>query len=148
MPTSSPSRLTTGLPELPPMMSAVQTKFIGVSRFRRSLRSSQLLRQGERLLAAVLLGAVVRAGERRPGGHLLAVLAVTLDQSERQPQRERGVGIGFGAEEGEADVGQLAVGRALRLFDLLLDRSCGPCGPARRPAGPAGSSGRRRLRWP
>jgi hypothetical protein len=32
MPTNSPARLTVGLPELPPMMSAVETKFSGVSR--------------------------------------------------------------------------------------------------------------------
>src|ERR1700757_3839931 len=30
MPTNSPARLTTGLPELPPMMSAVHTKLNGV----------------------------------------------------------------------------------------------------------------------
>ena len=43
-PTTSLSRLTTGLPELPPMMSAVETKFSGVSSFSRPsfLASNQL----------------------------------------------------------------------------------------------------------
>ena len=45
-------------------------------------------------------------------GTVLAVLAIALDRAERQPQRERGVGIGLGAEEGEAGVGQLAIGRS------------------------------------
>src|SRR5207247_2064822 len=41
MPTNSALRLMTGLPELPPMMSAVQTKLNGVFKFRRPLRLRQ-----------------------------------------------------------------------------------------------------------
>ena len=41
IPTSSPLRLTTGLPELPPMMSAVETKLKGVVRSSWFLRSIQ-----------------------------------------------------------------------------------------------------------
>ena len=39
IPTSSPWRLITGLPELPPMMSAVLTKLKGVERLSCDLRS-------------------------------------------------------------------------------------------------------------
>ena len=35
-PTSSPARLMTGEPELPPMMSQVETKFNGVEKARSS----------------------------------------------------------------------------------------------------------------
>ena len=41
IPTNSPARLITGLPELPPMMSAVETKSSGVSRSRSFLCSTQ-----------------------------------------------------------------------------------------------------------
>jgi hypothetical protein len=40
-PTSSPARLITGDPELPPMMSASATKLSGVDIVRRARRSSQ-----------------------------------------------------------------------------------------------------------
>src|SRR2546425_4003948 len=41
MPTNSPWRLITGLPELPPMMSAVLTKLNGVFRSSLPLRRSE-----------------------------------------------------------------------------------------------------------
>ena len=41
MPTNSVSRLMTGLPEFPPIMSAVLTKLNGVLRLSRPLRFSQ-----------------------------------------------------------------------------------------------------------
>ena len=63
MPTNSPLRLTTGLPELPPMMSAVETKLNGVSRFSLSLRFDPALRQVEGRLVVVLVGVLVGAAE-------------------------------------------------------------------------------------
>src|SRR5262245_10034686 len=42
-PTTSPYRLMTGLPELPPMMSFVDTKLMGVDRSSLSLPSTQRL---------------------------------------------------------------------------------------------------------
>ena len=82
------------------------------------------------------------------GGIVLPASLVTFDQSKGQAQREGGVGIGLGAEQREAGVGQLAVGLALRLLDLLFVDFRALPGPADRPAGPAGSSDRRMLRWP
>ena len=40
-PTTSPARLMSGLPELPPMMSLVDTKLYGVVRSRFAFRSTQ-----------------------------------------------------------------------------------------------------------
>ena len=66
-PTTSPSRLTTGLPELPPMMSAVETKLNGVSSFRRpsSLASTQLGGSSNGGAVAVRLGVLEGPADSR-----------------------------------------------------------------------------------
>ena len=100
------------------MMSAVQTKLNGVFRSSLSLRSDPARRQVERRLVVVLRRPLVQAGERRLERDVLAVLLVALDRAERQPQRERGVGVGVRPLDGELGLGEVGVGRALRLVDL------------------------------
>src|SRR6476659_8664700 len=99
-PTTSLSRLTTGLPELPPMMSAVETKFSGVSSLRRSsfLALNQL---GGRLEGAT------DGGVRGIG---LAVELIALGGPVGQAEREGGVGVDRFAqrlEHGAGDPGVL-----------------------------------------
>src|SRR5436190_1117492 len=50
MPTNSPARFTTGLPELPPMMSAVETKLNGVPRFSFDFRLDDLAEGARRFI--------------------------------------------------------------------------------------------------
>ena len=104
------------------MMSAVQTKFSGVFRSSLSFFSTQ---RGGRLnggRVVMLLRPLVQAGERRLERDVLAVLLVALDRAERQPQREGGVGIDVRALDGELGLGQIGVGRPLRLVHLRLHR--------------------------
>ena len=94
-PTTPLSRLTTGLPELPPMMSAVETKLSGVSSLSRpgvaGLEPAR--RQLVGVGVAVGIGVLEGPADRGVRGDRLAVDLVTLDRAEGQPERERGVGV-------------------------------------------------------
>ena len=137
IPTSSPWRLTTGLPELPPMMSAVQTKLNGVSRFSRPCARASFA-AGR---TAPGCRAPRRGGRRRRSwsrAALHAQVGVALAPAEGQPQGEGGVGIDVGALT--ARTGPWRSWRrpaAAARRPCSLDSSCGPGGRARRPAGPA-----------
>ena len=97
MPTSSPARFRTGLPLLPPMVSAVETKLNGVARSSLSLPSSHRFGRSNGSLppsAADLLECLAEGGVE--GQHLAADL-VALHDSERQPEGE-------GRVRGDADL--------------------------------------------
>ena len=64
-PTSSPARLTTGEPELPPMMSFVVTKSSGVDRSICARPSANRRRQLERRLVVEAGRPVEEPGKRR-----------------------------------------------------------------------------------
>ena len=94
-PTTSLSRLTTGLPELPPMMSAVDTKLSGVSRSSLPADLRLVPARGEliRRLVAVGLGMLEGPADRGERRDRLAVDLVALDDAEGQSEREGRVGI-------------------------------------------------------
>ena len=119
IPTSSPSRLTTGLPELPPMMSAVLTKLNGVERLSCPFFCSRL--------RAARTDPCCRAPRRvrtcRPASWprvYFAVFRVSLDLAKRQAKREGRIRIDARAIHGEPGVGNLAVRLALGLIHLLF----------------------------
>ena len=118
MPTNSPLRLTTGLPELPPMMSAVETKFIGVAKSSWSLFAAQLAgkRNGCWLLCSA--DALESAVDRRPGRNLSARLAVAFHLAECQAKRECRVGIGVRAVQREPHGRDFGIRLPHRLVDL------------------------------
>ena len=121
-PTTSLSRLTTGLPELPPMMSAVETKLSGVSRFEPARLPRLVPARGELVgvLVAVGLGVLERTADRGERRDRLAVDLVALDHAEGEPEREGRVGIDRVAlvlEEGPGDQG---VVRGLHALDLVF----------------------------
>src|SRR5262249_28864360 len=89
-------------------------------RVDRVLAAAEVLRQGERLAGVVLRRAGGDAADGRKRLHLLAVLLVALDRAERQPQRERRVGVLALAAQREDRLADLAVRLRLRLLDLLL----------------------------
>ena len=139
-PTTSLSRLTTGLPELPPMMSAVETKLSGVSRFEAAAfvgldPARRQLRRG------AVLPCALACSKAPPmvvyGGIELAVDLVALDGAEGQPQGEGGVGIDGVALDLEDRLGDHGVIRGFDPLDLVLLGLADRAGPRRRRPGPA-----------
>ena len=124
MPTSSPARLRTGLPELPPMVSAVETKLNGVARSSLSLPSSQRSGRSNGSLAAERRGLLERLAEGGVEGELLAADLVTLHDAERQPQGEGRVRCDRFAEDLEPQLGQLGIGLPLRFLHFRSRSAC------------------------
>src|SRR6516165_660181 len=97
MPTSSPARFRTGLPEFPPMVSAVDTKLNGVFKSSLSLPSSQRLGKSKGSRKPCFFGPFIHAGKRGHIANRLLADLVALHLPESQPQREGGIGRNAGA---------------------------------------------------
>src|SRR6266545_4097676 len=102
IPTNSLLRFTTGLPELPPMMSGVETKLNGVL---SSLSTA--------FFASHDFG-------RSKGGWLLCSAEWAKAPPTVVAQGEGGVGVGLAAAGLEDGVGDLGVGLRERLVDVPL----------------------------
>ena len=92
IPTYSPALLITGLPLLPPMMSAVRDKVERRILVERLLRLKPALWQRERRLGAVHVGMLVCAADRCPRRNIFSVFGVSFHLAEREAESKRGVG--------------------------------------------------------
>ena len=121
-PTISPLRLTTGDPELPPMMSFVDDEVHRRRQVERRTPIDVAARQLERRLVVEGVRPVVQAEHRRLWRRDGAVHRVALDLPVRQPQRERRVGVGGMAVDGEPRAADLLAGLRLDARHLIVER--------------------------
>ena len=119
-PTSSPFRLMTGEPELPPMMSLVDTKSSGVERSSLSRPSAKRGGQVEGFLVVERRGPIVQAVEGRLRRRNGAVHRIALDGAVGQPQREGGVGIRRFAVDRKARLADLFAGPLRDALDVVF----------------------------
>ena len=120
------------------MMSAVRHEIERRVQVELALGGDPARGQLERLDVVVLVGSVVGAADRRPGGNRLAVLPVAFHHAEGQAQRERGVGIDRPCRRRRTGPGRswrrpAAAARrpALRTLAHLAGRRIDQRGPAR-----------------
>ena len=122
-PTSSPARLTTGDPELPPMMSLVVTKSSGVERSILA-RASIEARRAARTAACRRSWPTDRTDRRRSSCTApRAVHRIAADLAVRQAQRERRVRIGRRAVDRESRLADLLAGRRFDARHLVARAS-------------------------
>ncbi len=112
-----PAASMSGLPELPPTMSLLVDRLNGVARSSVARAARQLAGTANGGWPVARSNKRSSLRERRDGR---SVLDPALHGPEVEPQRERGVGIDAGAEDGEARACDVLVRRLDDGFDLVL----------------------------
>ena len=119
-PTTSPARLMTGEPELPPIMSAELTKLKAVDRASWSRLLTVPLGQVKRRLQREAARPVVESEEGRLRRRHGAVHRIALDRSECEPERKGGLGIDRSAVDRKARLAQFFTGRGSSRLSTLV----------------------------